>query len=53
MTWEREEKPVLSDIDISVKEGSLTAIVGSVGSGKSSLVSGMLGERIIDELMKS
>jgi ATP-binding cassette subfamily C (CFTR/MRP) protein 1 len=27
-----------------VKKGSLTAIVGTVGSGKSSLVSALLGE---------
>ncbi len=34
----------LQDIDIEVKRNSLTAIVGSVGSGKSSLVSAILGE---------
>ena len=30
--------------DLKVKEGSLAAIVGSVGSGKSSLISALLGE---------
>ena len=33
----------LKDIDLTVPEGSLTAIVGVVGSGKSSLLSAMLG----------
>ena len=42
--WGPEDPTVLKDINLSVKEGSLTAIVGSVGSGKSSLVSAMLGE---------
>ena len=40
--WEREEaKPTLEDIDVVVPKGSLTAVVGTVGAGKSSLVSGM------------
>ena len=34
----------LRNITFSVKRGSLTAIVGPVGSGKSSLLSGLLGE---------
>ncbi|OCH93976.1 P-loop containing nucleoside triphosphate hydrolase protein [Obba rivulosa] len=43
------EKPLapkthLNDVNISIKQGSLTAIVGSVGSGKSSLMSAILGE---------
>ena len=42
--WGPEDPTVLKDINLSVKEGSLTAIVGSVGAGKSSLVSAMLGE---------
>ncbi|KAG0222133.1 Multidrug resistance-associated protein 1 [Actinomortierella wolfii] len=36
--------PILHDISITIKRGSLTAIVGRVGEGKSSLVSSMLGE---------
>ena len=42
--WSSDEPTVLEDINITVKKGSLTAIVGTVGSGKSSLVSAMLGE---------
>ena len=36
--------PALRDVDIRIPHGSLTVIVGSVGSGKSSLLSGILGE---------
>ncbi|KAG0098062.1 hypothetical protein BGZ93_001260, partial [Podila epicladia] len=36
--------PVLHDIQLKVKRGSLTAVVGRVGSGKSSLVGALLGE---------
>jgi ABC-type multidrug transport system fused ATPase/permease subunit len=36
--------PVLSDVDLRVKLGSVTMVVGAVGSGKSTLVSGVLGE---------
>ena len=35
---------VLKDIDLAIKEGTLTAIVGPVGSGKSSLIGALLGE---------
>ncbi|EDV20618.1 uncharacterized protein TRIADDRAFT_60846 [Trichoplax adhaerens] len=43
--WEREDKKsTLSKINIKVKTGSLVAIVGHVGSGKSSLLSALLGE---------
>ena len=34
----------LKDINLEVKEGELVAVVGPVGSGKSSLVSALLGE---------
>ena len=33
-------------INLTVKEGSLVAIVGQVGSGKSSMINAMLGEMI-------
>lgn len=41
---EKKEVGRLSSIDFEVKKGSLTCIVGTVGSGKSSILSGMLGE---------
>jgi ABC-type multidrug transport system fused ATPase/permease subunit len=34
----------LHDINLSIKKGSLTAIVGAIGSGKSSLLQGLMGE---------
>ncbi|KAJ3097766.1 hypothetical protein HDU96_000252, partial [Phlyctochytrium bullatum] len=36
--------PILDDISFTVKDGTLFSVVGSVGSGKSSLISGLLGE---------
>eukprot|EP01129_Flabellula_baltica_P009720 TRINITY_DN4019_c0_g1_i1.p1 TRINITY_DN4019_c0_g1~~TRINITY_DN4019_c0_g1_i1.p1 ORF type:complete len:1462 (+),score=305.81 TRINITY_DN4019_c0_g1_i1:37-4422(+) len=39
-----ETTNTLTDIDIEVPKGSLVAVVGSVGSGKSSLLSACLGE---------
>ncbi|ORX98599.1 P-loop containing nucleoside triphosphate hydrolase protein [Basidiobolus meristosporus CBS 931.73] len=36
--------PVLHDINLRIKRGSLTAVVGRVGEGKSSLVGALLGE---------
>ena len=36
-------------IDMSVPKGSLVAIVGTVGSGKSSLLSAMLGNMVKDK----
>ena len=37
-------RDTLEDINLSIKKGSLVAVVGSVGSGKSSLLSAMLGD---------
>lgn len=37
-------KPTLSNINLDVPIGSLVAIVGSTGEGKTSLISAMLGE---------
>nr|XP_019044875.1 ATP-binding cassette transporter YOR1 [Kwoniella bestiolae CBS 10118]OCF23805.1 ATP-binding cassette transporter YOR1 [Kwoniella bestiolae CBS 10118] len=34
----------IHDIDISIPKGSLTAIVGAIGSGKSSFLQGLMGE---------
>ncbi|XP_055308031.1 ATP-binding cassette sub-family C member 3-like, partial [Sitodiplosis mosellana] len=42
-SWGNDE-PCLKDINLQVKNGSLVAIVGTVGSGKSSIISAFLGE---------
>ena len=48
-TWDDEEteagrKEVLRGIDLEIKSGKLAAVVGMVGSGKSSLLGCILGE---------
>ena len=43
---------VLRDVTCRVEEGSLTAVVGSVGSGKSSLLAALLGEKIDDPVQR-
>lgn len=40
----KEKAPTLQNIDIEVMKGALVAVVGRVGCGKSSLLSGMVGE---------
>ncbi|KAF9134617.1 hypothetical protein BGW39_006382 [Mortierella sp. 14UC] len=37
-------KPVLSNINLGIAAGSLTAVVGRIGQGKSSLLSAIMGE---------
>ena len=39
-----QPKPTLENINLSVIKGSLVAVVGTVGAGKSSLLSAILGE---------
>ncbi|KAE8681622.1 ABC transporter C family member 4 [Hibiscus syriacus] len=44
-SWDDEKgEGVLKNINLEVKKGELTAIVGTVGSGKSSLLASILGE---------
>ncbi|XP_040290615.1 canalicular multispecific organic anion transporter 1-like [Bufo bufo] len=43
-TWEPGTSPAVKNVNLNIKEGNLVAVVGGVGSGKSSLVSSMLGE---------
>ncbi|KAJ3015528.1 UNVERIFIED_CONTAM: hypothetical protein HDU68_012690 [Siphonaria sp. JEL0065] len=40
----QQERITLKDINVSIPQGSLVAIVGSVGSGKSSLLSAICGQ---------
>ncbi|KAL5020060.1 hypothetical protein ScPMuIL_002952 [Solemya velum] len=44
-TWDKQSyKPTLYGLNLKVKEGQLIAVVGRVGSGKSSFISALLGE---------
>ncbi|KAM6551931.1 hypothetical protein CsatB_001739 [Cannabis sativa] len=44
-SWDaKANKPTLSNINLDIREGSLVAIVGGTGEGKTSLLSAMLGE---------
>ncbi|XP_044275914.1 ATP-binding cassette sub-family C member 3 isoform X1 [Varanus komodoensis] len=43
-SWAKHLEPALKDINWLVPSGSLVAVVGHVGCGKSSLVSALLGE---------
>ncbi|XP_049916463.1 ATP-binding cassette sub-family C member 3 isoform X2 [Epinephelus moara] len=43
-TWAKEDPPILHNINMMVPQGSLMAVVGHVGCGKSSLISALLGE---------
>ncbi|KAM6898542.1 ATP-binding cassette sub-family C member 3 [Lycodopsis pacificus] len=43
-SWAKEDPPVLQNINVMVPQGSLLAVVGHVGCGKSSLISALLGE---------
>ncbi|CAN1249285.1 ABC transporter C family member 2 [Linum perenne] len=44
-SWDsKAENPTLSNINLDIPTGSLVAIVGGTGEGKTSLVSAMLGE---------
>lgn len=42
--WEFNGEPTLRHVNLRVECGSLVAVVGAVGSGKSSLISAFLGE---------
>ncbi|XP_014673768.1 PREDICTED: multidrug resistance-associated protein 1-like [Priapulus caudatus] len=43
-SWDASGEPTLANINLRVPQGSVVAIVGQVGAGKSSLVSALLGE---------
>lgn len=43
--WDQKTaEPTLKDINITIREGELVAVVGAVGSGKSSLLAALLGD---------
>jgi len=42
--WAQESYPVLHDLKLEVPSGELVAVVGAVGSGKSTLIQAILGE---------
>ncbi|CAG0900694.1 unnamed protein product, partial [Darwinula stevensoni] len=44
LTWSPDEPPVLTDLHLRIPVGKLVAVVGQVGSGKSSLLSAFLGD---------
>ena len=44
--WGKDEPVILENINFRVKPGSLTAVVGTVGAGKSSLLSACLGDMV-------
>ncbi|XP_008589255.1 PREDICTED: canalicular multispecific organic anion transporter 1-like, partial [Galeopterus variegatus] len=43
-TWEQDLEATVRDVNLDIMPGQLVAVVGPVGSGKSSLMSAMLGE---------
>nr|AYM45159.1 ATP-binding cassette subfamily C member 1 [Carassius auratus] len=43
-SWSKGDSPTLKRINVRIPEGALVAVVGHVGSGKSSLLSALLGE---------
>ncbi|KAG1678450.1 Multidrug resistance-associated protein 1 [Nymphon striatum] len=43
-SWEKSSKSCLNNINLNVDQGKLIGVVGQVGSGKSSLLSAVLGE---------
>ncbi|KAG0033036.1 hypothetical protein BGZ82_006270 [Podila clonocystis] len=45
----KEFKPTLRAIDFTLKQGTLTAVVGRIGQGKSSLISALIGEMYRDQ----
>jgi ATP-binding cassette subfamily C (CFTR/MRP) protein 1 len=48
-SYSASEPAILTDIDFKAEKGSITVLVGPVGSGKSTLVESILGETISDQ----
>ena len=49
LTYQGQNVPALSGIDLTIKPGSITAIVGPSGAGKTSLIDVILGVTTSDE----
>lgn len=45
-TWDDDDEPALKNVNLHLEKGKLAAVVGPVGSGKSSLVYSLLGETL-------
>ncbi|XP_036920078.1 ATP-binding cassette sub-family C member 2 [Sturnira hondurensis] len=43
-SWDQDSEATIRDVNLDIMPGQLVAVVGTVGSGKSSLMSAMLGE---------
>ncbi|XP_015979731.2 canalicular multispecific organic anion transporter 1 isoform X1 [Rousettus aegyptiacus] len=43
-TWDLNSEATIRDVNLDIRPGQFVAVVGTVGSGKSSLISAMLGE---------
>ncbi|XP_071976750.1 multidrug resistance-associated protein 1-like isoform X2 [Engystomops pustulosus] len=43
-SWSKNDPATLKEINVTIPDGSLVAVVGQVGCGKSSLLSALLGE---------
>ncbi|KAM3916374.1 multidrug resistance-associated protein 1-like isoform 2-T3 [Leptodactylus fuscus] len=43
-SWSKNDAPTLKEINLTIPDGALIAVVGQVGCGKSSLLSALLGE---------
>lgn len=44
LSWKEDGQPILTNINLEAKAGTLTMITGSVAAGKTTLLKGLLGE---------
>ncbi len=49
LSWDKGGKCVLEEMNVEVKKGELVAVIGPVGAGKSSLLSALLGEMLLEK----